>query len=293
MAPASRKRKSDEIEDLSLPATPRSSPMHKKVKVTEAQKQALIDNLQLEIDERARRLRAHYALQCADLRSRIERRINRIPIAMRNMTMGEVMAKDKEAITARPAANKPAMLPTLARSPTKEWKGPANPSPMRSAIARPISPVKPASPLKSAVFAISAAAHGVARGAAATASKLGRTASREKTMTTPTASVKGQMLPPPRPLTGVTGHASPTRQPSAYTTTSERSTTSSGTTIVNKARRGRPAKAPEEKKLEPAAKKAAAGASSKTALKGNASRTNNKVVVAEPAAGRRVLRKRN
>ncbi|RMZ88805.1 hypothetical protein DV736_g3967, partial [Chaetothyriales sp. CBS 134916] len=388
MAPTARKRKSDEVEGISRPATPTASPMQKKLKVTEAQKQALIDNLQLEIDGRERRLRAHYALQCADLRSRIERRINRIPIAMRKMTMAEVIAKHEEAIKARPTVNKPAILPvassrplpqlpqeiakhplpkepqtrspvvrgrkrktseihiasdkdsedqleldnlpvvkktrgkgaaaaattraasrtqkassvlsprshnsrTLARSPIKEWKGPANPSSIRSAIARPISPVKPASPLKSAASAISAAAHGMARGAAATASKLGRTASREKTATTPTASVKGKMLPPPRPATGVVGSVSPTRQPSVYTTTSERSTTSSSTAIVNKPKRGRHAKASEEKRVDPAAKKTAAGASSKTALKGSAAGTNKKVVVAEPAAGRRVLRKRN
>ncbi|RMD42619.1 hypothetical protein DV735_g2508, partial [Chaetothyriales sp. CBS 134920] len=400
MAPAARKRKSDEIEEMSRPTTPTGSPVtHKKLKVSEAQKQALMDNLQLEIDERKRRLRVHYALQSADLRSRIERRINRIPMAMRRMTMREVMAKHQEAIKAQTAAKKPVLAPapsarplpqlpsepaksslpkraqvhspaaargrkrktseihiasdqdsenqpeldslpvakkargkaavapasaatraasrtqkapsvlsprshnsqTLARSPTKDWKGAVNmhPSPIRSAIARPISPIKPASPLKSAAFALSAAAHGMARGAAATASKLGRTASKEKTAgptATAATTAKGKMLPPPRPVAGGFARpASPMRQPSTYTTTSEMSMVSSGTTVVNKPRRGRAAKAPEEKKANPAPKRTATGASSsKTAVKGSAADGNKKsVVVAEPAAGRRVLRKRN
>ncbi|RMZ79493.1 hypothetical protein DV738_g3285, partial [Chaetothyriales sp. CBS 135597] len=394
MAPAARKRKSDDIEDMSRPTTPTASPVtHKKLKVSEAQKQTLIDNLQLEIDERKRRLRVHYALQCADLRSRIERRINRIPIAMRRMTMGEVMAKHQAAIKAQTASKKPALAPvpstrplpqlptehaksplpkqpqvhspavvrgrkrktseihiasdqdsenqpdldslpvakkvrgkgvaapatattraasrtqkaasvlsprshnsqTLARSPTKEWKGPMNlnPSPIRSAIARPISPIKPASPLKSAAFALSAAAQGMARGAAATASKLGRTASKEKAVPASTTIVKGKMLPPPRPATGALARpASPIRQPSTYTTTSEMSIVSSGTTVVNKPRRARAAKAPEEKKINPAPKRTAPAASnSKMTLKG--ADGNKKAVVAEPAIGRRVLRKRN
>jgi hypothetical protein len=109
MAPQSRKRKSEAMEETPRPQTPTGSPSRKKLKITQSEKQALIDNLQLEsmytlysadqvylqhlVTERARHLRAHYALQCADLRSRIERRVNRIPIAMRKMTMGELIAK--------------------------------------------------------------------------------------------------------------------------------------------------------------------------------------------------------
>ncbi|KAI9676533.1 MAG: hypothetical protein M1817_000692 [Caeruleum heppii] len=61
--------------------------------ITCAQKQALIDNLQLEITERARKLRAQYALQAQGVRTRIEIRVNRIPMAMRKMKMGELLAK--------------------------------------------------------------------------------------------------------------------------------------------------------------------------------------------------------
>ncbi|KAI5304997.1 hypothetical protein KEM56_005534 [Ascosphaera pollenicola] len=67
-----------------------------KLRITASQKQALIDNLQLEITERARNLRVQYSLQATDLRSRIERRINRIPIALRKVKMGELMAKHAE-----------------------------------------------------------------------------------------------------------------------------------------------------------------------------------------------------
>uniref|UniRef100_A0A093V388 ATP-dependent Clp protease ATP-binding subunit ClpX n=1 Tax=Talaromyces marneffei PM1 TaxID=1077442 RepID=A0A093V388_TALMA len=77
-ASTSRKRKSPEPErdafNQDQVTTPSSSPARKKLKISQRQKQALIDNLQLEITERARRLRAQYALQAQDLRSRIERR---------------------------------------------------------------------------------------------------------------------------------------------------------------------------------------------------------------------------
>lgn len=44
--PAAGKRKSDEMNNG--PSTPTGSPVPKKMKITQAQKQALMDNLQLE-----------------------------------------------------------------------------------------------------------------------------------------------------------------------------------------------------------------------------------------------------
>ena len=383
-----------------MPTTPTRSPPHKKLKITATQKQALIDNLQLEITERARQLRASYALQSADLRSRIERRVQRIPVAMRKMTMGELMVKhgasqhkqieaprseqtihaqvtmpssterplpplpaeaSKPSSPSRPQIHAPAPRPkkrktsdiiiasdgdaseaaptepiikktraragaapttaptrttsravsrsqkptsvlsprshnsrTLPRSPIKEWNSPTKSmSPMKSMIARPVgSPLKPASPLKTAASAatsaLSAAAHGVARSTAAAAGKLSRQASREKTATTTgTTNTKGKMLPPPRPNT--TAPPSPQRIPSSQTVISDSSaTTSTSSSTVLKGKRGRPATT----KGSPAAKKTLAS-KAKTALKGNKEGVNKKVVVAEPAAGRRVLRKRN
>ncbi|KAF6236610.1 hypothetical protein HO173_005391 [Letharia columbiana] len=82
---------------LQSPArTPVQSPRKRSMTITEGQKQALIDNLQLEITERARKLRAQYALQAQSLRTRIELRINRIPTSLRNANMGELLEKYKE-----------------------------------------------------------------------------------------------------------------------------------------------------------------------------------------------------
>ncbi|KAJ5273669.1 hypothetical protein N7478_008794 [Penicillium angulare] len=87
----SLKRKSPEF--LTAPdATPTGRP-DKKLRLTQNQKQALMDNLQLEITERARKLRAQYALQQHDLRSRLERRVNRIPMTLRKANMGELLEK--------------------------------------------------------------------------------------------------------------------------------------------------------------------------------------------------------
>ncbi|OJD17411.1 hypothetical protein AJ78_02483 [Emergomyces pasteurianus Ep9510] len=103
MATISRKRKSPEPSEPHAPdhnvdataalRTPIGSPVRKKMRITHSQKLALIDNLQLEVTERARKLRAQYALQAQDLRARIERRINRIPVALRKAKMGDLLAK--------------------------------------------------------------------------------------------------------------------------------------------------------------------------------------------------------
>ncbi|KAJ5801801.1 uncharacterized protein N7518_003869 [Penicillium psychrosexuale] len=85
------KRKSDAMD-----VTPTGSPS-KKMRLTQLQKQALMDNLQLEITERARKLRAQYALQANDLRARIERRVNRIPVSLRKANIGELLEKHNAA----------------------------------------------------------------------------------------------------------------------------------------------------------------------------------------------------
>ncbi|KAI9743492.1 MAG: hypothetical protein M1818_002805 [Claussenomyces sp. TS43310] len=116
MAPTrTKKRKSTESESsvdlLSFPAPPAQktiptkkgtpartptsrSPIRKQAMgISVNQKQALIDNLQLEITERARKLRAQYMLQAQGLRTRVEIRINRIPTALRQAKMGDLIAK--------------------------------------------------------------------------------------------------------------------------------------------------------------------------------------------------------
>ncbi|CZT07195.1 uncharacterized protein RAG0_12724 [Rhynchosporium agropyri] len=117
MAPTrSKKPKSTEstssVEVQNFPAPPQMiptktcspthTPTHKspikkqKMGITLAQKQALIDNLQLEITERARKLRAQYNLQAQGLRTRIEIRVNRIPMALRRAKMGDLHMKYSE-----------------------------------------------------------------------------------------------------------------------------------------------------------------------------------------------------
>ncbi|KAI8629250.1 Borealin N terminal-domain-containing protein [Xylariaceae sp. FL1651] len=92
MAPVRpRKRKSESSPSTS---SPQRSPIKKrKMGITLAQKQALIDNLQLEITERARRLRAQYNIQAQQLRSRVEMRVNRIPTTLRKVKMGELLTR--------------------------------------------------------------------------------------------------------------------------------------------------------------------------------------------------------
>lgn len=81
--------------------------------ITQGQKQALIDNLQLEsvclistlassltfqtVTERARKLRAQYALQAQSLRTRVELRVNRIPKILRTAKMVDLLLKYAEA----------------------------------------------------------------------------------------------------------------------------------------------------------------------------------------------------
>ncbi|KAL4942961.1 Borealin N terminal-domain-containing protein [Aspergillus oleicola] len=111
------KRKSIEMEDA-YPSieqtTPTNTPPRKRMRMTRSQKQSLMDNLQLEITERARKLRAQYALQAQDLRSRIERRVNRIPVALRKANTGELLEKHNAALR---ALENPS--PRKYRSPTK------------------------------------------------------------------------------------------------------------------------------------------------------------------------------
>ncbi|KAI4089083.1 MAG: hypothetical protein LQ344_005654 [Seirophora lacunosa] len=126
-------------------ATPTRSPSKRPIMITQAQKQALIDNLQLEITERARKLRAQYALQAQSLRTRIELRVNRIPTAMRKANMGELYDKYLESIeqVTEPATQQstppaeapkqPSPLKSIAPSPTKHTEH----TPLKRGTKRP------------------------------------------------------------------------------------------------------------------------------------------------------------
>ncbi|KAI0172318.1 Borealin N terminal-domain-containing protein [Hypoxylon sp. FL1284] len=128
MAPvkATRKRKSNQstssVEDQMIPTlkgSPHRSPIKKrKLGLSVAQKQALIDNLQLEITERARRLRAQYNIQAQQLRSRVEMRINRIPTALRKAVLGDLLNKSLQP--QQPPRSKPAQAARAPPVPTKD-----------------------------------------------------------------------------------------------------------------------------------------------------------------------------
>ncbi|QUC18275.1 uncharacterized protein UV8b_02516 [Ustilaginoidea virens] len=109
------------------PSTPgdRSPIRRRRMALSAPQKQALIDNLQLEITERARRLRAQYQLQAQGLRSRIEIRINRIPMALRKLKMGDLLQKYAQQEQHRIAAERP---PVPAKDTPRSTRQPSVPS---------------------------------------------------------------------------------------------------------------------------------------------------------------------
>ena len=131
---------------------PQESPSKRqRVGITLAQKQALIDNLQLEsmssaqrgvddatltlaaVTERARKLRANYNIHAQSLRTRIEIRVNRIPLSLRKLTMGELMDKYSTEQQQKPSATTgTARGPPV---PAKD-KAPSRP-PTRGTIAPP------------------------------------------------------------------------------------------------------------------------------------------------------------
>jgi hypothetical protein len=70
------------------------------------------------VTERARKLRAQYMLQAQGLRTRIEIRVNRIPMALRKANMGELLLKYSENVT-RPALATAQTSPAKLQSPSR------------------------------------------------------------------------------------------------------------------------------------------------------------------------------
>lgn len=62
-------------------------------------------NFSATVTERARKLRAQYALQANDLRARIERRVNRIPVSLRKANIGELLEKHNAATNKQQVAS--------------------------------------------------------------------------------------------------------------------------------------------------------------------------------------------
>ncbi|KAK5654948.1 hypothetical protein OQA88_6705 [Cercophora sp. LCS_1] len=114
------------------------SPFKKrKVGITAAQKQALIENIQLEITERARKLRSNYNILAQTLRTRVEIRVHRISRPLRNLTMGELVQtysaqqqqqQTKVPTKGPPVPEKDASLPSFRRPLTTIPGSPARPA---------------------------------------------------------------------------------------------------------------------------------------------------------------------
>ncbi|KAJ5085117.1 hypothetical protein N7532_009888 [Penicillium argentinense] len=122
---ATLKRKSPEF--VGAPDATPTGPPAKKLRLTQGQKQALIDNLQLEITERARKLRSQYALQANDLRARIERRVNRIPVSLRKANMGELYEKHNAPNSTTSPLRRPSPAKAKTRVATNISVDPASP----------------------------------------------------------------------------------------------------------------------------------------------------------------------
>ncbi|KAF2146543.1 uncharacterized protein K452DRAFT_314803 [Aplosporella prunicola CBS 121167] len=99
--------------------TPERKPSGGNIQITEAQKQALVDNLQLEVTERARKLRAQYGLLAQGLRSRLEMRVNRIPHALRKTNIQDLVSKNSEQPPAPTATNTITPIPVPVFVPKK------------------------------------------------------------------------------------------------------------------------------------------------------------------------------
>ncbi|RDW84300.1 hypothetical protein BP6252_01890 [Coleophoma cylindrospora] len=119
----------------SIPATARSpvqTPGHsssparrQKMGISLSQKQQLVDNLQQEVTERARRLRQQYSAQAQDLRNRIERRVTRIPMHLRRANMGELLRRYNELASSSVVASS---------SPPKSLIAPSRSSPYKNVL---------------------------------------------------------------------------------------------------------------------------------------------------------------
>ncbi|KAI6820277.1 hypothetical protein KC340_g14193 [Hortaea werneckii] len=118
-------------EDTVEAQTPEQSPAKTMTGITEAQKQALVDNLQLEITERARKLRAQYAMQAQGLRTRLEMRVNRIPQGLRKRNIQDLLDEHAQREKPQPAPPVPASNTEPAKAPVVPSK-----SPLRKSLKR-------------------------------------------------------------------------------------------------------------------------------------------------------------
>ncbi|KAJ4359317.1 hypothetical protein N0V95_002241 [Ascochyta clinopodiicola] len=109
--------------------------------VTEEAKAAMLANFDLEFSARKEKLRAMCEAQCASLRSRLERRVNRVPATKRQMPLIELLAPPPPPAKAAPApvkaapAKKAAALP-LAPAPARKTRAAPATTTSRPATAK-------------------------------------------------------------------------------------------------------------------------------------------------------------
>ncbi|KAH9817774.1 Nbl1 / Borealin N terminal [Teratosphaeria destructans] len=297
-----------QIDDDAHTSEPRS-PAKRPAGITQAQKQALIDNLQLEVTERARKLRAQYALQAQGLRARLEMRVNRIPSALRKRNIQEL--HDEHMQKSRPAPAPP--VPKKDVAPAIPPRSPLHNGLKRHSDAMETQEDKENAPAedltnpkkraKTVTVANTKAARTASKKLAPPAaappkvlspkshnsrtypqSPFKNTSSTKLSMGHPTSPVKPPSLAPPkqttRPASRQTKRGAAASEKQGRS--SEASDTSNGTTIVHKI---------AGKKAPAAAKKVAM---SKTTAAGRKAATTKKENAPPPAAatGGRTLRKR-
>ncbi|KAM3418652.1 hypothetical protein BST61_g4629 [Cercospora zeina] len=281
--------------------TPQRSPIRRVPGITQTQKQALVDNLQLEITERARKLRAQYALQAQGLRARLELRVNRIPQALRKRNIQELI--DEHHAKSRPAPPPPASIAVQPQPKQATQSAPtqAKPSAKRKSDEMATEddkenvPSEPAldipNPKKRAKTTATANSKATRARNAGPAGVLSPKSHNSRTL--PHSPIKPVEKPSmARPMSSAQNTATraaraPSRQskpPGAASDTegraSEASNTSAGTTIVTK----------------PGARKAAVPKTAASTVRGTGTSRKPpvaKVETAPPAAATRTLRKRN
>jgi hypothetical protein len=130
--------------------------------LTAEAKASVLSNLRLEIDARVEKLRAQCDAQCASLQSRLERRVNRIPVVTRQTTLLELLKTDAEymgepapappttrvktaAVTKKAAAPAPATRKTRNAAPTNAIAT-SSAAPASASEERPRSAPKPNKP---------------------------------------------------------------------------------------------------------------------------------------------------
>ncbi|KAK2068740.1 hypothetical protein P8C59_003366 [Phyllachora maydis] len=119
--------------ETTVPTNVASPHKRRRVGISAAQKQALLENLQLEITERARKLRANYHVHAQTLRTRVEIRVNRIPLSLRKTRMEDLLRKH---LTDRHKAL--AVVTGMSeRPPPVPQKDPVGSRPLAPAFAKP------------------------------------------------------------------------------------------------------------------------------------------------------------